>query len=161
MIIHSKTNHITIYDHRIYELIDRKSGMCESTGFGCCSCMFVCALCMCMCISGRVAPPVTHITNAKHRVGTWVYPAGNPVNTRRPDGLMSYGPFPTPDTPFTDHSGEPLQPAWPLHLPRLLHIVWPRRLCPSIDRHRLNVLITNHLLTKDVYWFIYRHRKIP
>lgn len=55
-------------------------------------------------------PLVTHITNVKHRAGTWVYPAGNPVNTRCPDGLMSYGPFPTPDTPFTDHSGEPHNP---------------------------------------------------
>lgn len=32
---------------------------------------------------------------------------GGPVNTPRPDGLVSYGPFPTPETPFTDRSAGP------------------------------------------------------
>lgn len=63
------------------------------------------------------------ITRAKHRVGTRVLsagaPAGNPVkHALRPDG-MNYGQSSTPDTPFTDHSGEPLATG-PLHLSSFL-----------------------------------------
>lgn len=54
--------------------------------------------------------------NAKHSTGTRVWPSGRRLYQQgsplarvvrpRPDG-MSYGPRPTSDTPFTDHSGEP------------------------------------------------------
>lgn len=75
-------------------------------------------------------------------------PAGRPVNTRRPDG-MSYGPRSTPDTPFTDHSGEPL-PAWPLHLPP--HCKYIVNACQLPPAKRLD----NKRFVKWVYWFIYR-----
>lgn len=71
-------------------------------------------------------------------------PAGNPVNTRRPDG-MSYGPRSTPDTPFTDHSGEPL-PARPLHLPlHCKHIVCVRQL-PAAKRLDNESFVNRRLL---------------
>lgn len=77
-------------------------------------------------------------------------PAGKPVNTRRPDG-MSYGPRSTPDTPFTDHSGEPL-PAWPLHLPP--HCKYIVNACQLPPAKRLD----NKRFVKWVYWFIYTFR---
>lgn len=75
-------------------------------------------------------------------------PAGEPVNTMRtvPTPRNELWPLSTSDTPFTDHSGEPL-PAWPLHLPQhCKHDVNVSSIAST-----LNVLITHHLLALLVY----------
>lgn len=80
----------------------------------------------CVCTHIYIRTQRDIITRAKHRVGTRVLsagtPAGNPVkHAPRPDG-MNYGQCSTPDTPFTDHSGEPLATG-SLHLSSFLSAV--------------------------------------
>lgn len=74
---------------------------------------------------------------------------------RRPDA-MSYGPRSTLDTPFTDHSGEPV-PAWPLHLLGCIvsTSLMPVNCCP------LNVLITGDLLTAPLLVYLSVLMRLP